>query len=472
MIIFGASSFEITSFGTMAVLVLFLILNLILIARKKSSWIENLNLVVPVIVVVLVAYTFLEIVGSSPLLELSVGGWPPPYGIEVAVNFYNSILLLFAAISMLIVFLSLKTERITHLAHVLFILLFIGVFGMLHTNDLFNLFVYMEVMSIASYGLAAISKERGRYRSALYYAFSSSLASTFFLLGVFIIYTAYGTLNLQEIRIASTHPLPTALFASAMVILAMIFKLAVFPFYLWKTKLMRTTNVPFAFFLGALSPTISFYLLSKLMVDLNLLSMKIFSTFLTVLSGVTGLVVIVMAFRAKNLMEGLAYGSVAQAALALMLLTASVLNGELIVYAMIHQLNMMIFETLIFGSLVLRGGIVKELIELLFSTGVVSSIGVPLTSGFISKYLAIIGFMQASIPVFLLSITLILASAAYGLNAYNLRKEFHYRRSVENKIPHISIVFVFFALTFLLGIWYEPLITAGKMMAHALMVYG
>ncbi len=475
MKIFGASSFQIASFGGVGVLILFLIINLVLISRKKSRYLQDINLVASATMVALAVFTFLKLTNTqAPSLSMGVGGWAPPFGIEIKIFLYNSILIVFSALSMLLVFLSLRTERLPNAVHPLFLLLFIGVFGVLHSGDIFNIFVYLEIMTVASYGLVSVSEEEGRYNTALYYAFPMALVSTLFLLGIFLIYSTYGTLNLYQLRMLCAHTamFPLALFGTGMVVAALIFESALFPFYLWKTKVMSTTNVPASFFFGSVSPVLCFYLITRMMTVFNLRSIPQLDALLVTLAVITGVVVAVMAFYSRNLLEALAYGSIAQIAFALFLFVVATPSNNLALYSFVHLLNTMIFETLIFGSLMLRGQLTGEYMEPLFSTGILSSIGVPLTSGFVSKYFALYYTLRISPLLFTLSVVFVIASVAYGINAYNLRKNFHYRRIARTSPVALSVLFIFFALTFFLGIHYRPLISLAEAMRSSLEVCG
>jgi formate hydrogenlyase subunit 3/multisubunit Na+/H+ antiporter MnhD subunit len=86
-----------------------------------------------------------------------------------------------------------------YVPQLLYLVLTIGIAGMVMTRDLFNLFVFLEIVSIATYGLLGLSSDPRSIAAAFKYIVATVLASSYFLIGSVLVYHATGTLNLDEL---------------------------------------------------------------------------------------------------------------------------------------------------------------------------------------------------------------------------------------------------------------------------------
>jgi multicomponent Na+:H+ antiporter subunit D len=187
------------------------------------------------------AVTLFARVWREGVLVLYVGGWRAPFGITLVADVFAALLVLAAALMHLAVSvysladLDGRRQRYGYFAFLNVMLT--GVCGAFLTGDLFNLYVWFEVMLIGSFVLLVLGGQRAQMEAGIKYVTLSLLSSALFLAGVGVIYGIAHTLNMahlsQRLAVAATsHPgLVTA--ASLLLLLAFGIKAAVFPLHFW-----------------------------------------------------------------------------------------------------------------------------------------------------------------------------------------------------------------------------------------------
>lgn len=152
-----------------------------------------------------IAYELLEISHASGgrIVVYLLGDWPPPFAINLVLDRLSAMMLMLTsilAIPTLIFSLGRWHKAGLHF-HTLFLLLLMGLNGAFLTGDLFNLFVFFEVMLAASYGLALHGSGLQRVRAGLHYIAINLTASLLFLIGVALIYGTTGTLSMADLAV-------------------------------------------------------------------------------------------------------------------------------------------------------------------------------------------------------------------------------------------------------------------------------
>ncbi|CAN5725011.1 monovalent cation/H+ antiporter subunit D [soil metagenome] len=168
-----------------------------------------------------------------------LGDWPARLGIALVADRLSALLVLTTALlaaACLLHACSGWDRRALHF-HALFQLQLVGLNGAFLTGDLFNLFVFFEVLLIASYGLLLAGGHGPRMRAGLHYVAVNIAASTVFLLALGLLYGVTGTLNMAEmaLRVAAAAPADIALIRAGAGLLLVVFctKAALVPLYLW-----------------------------------------------------------------------------------------------------------------------------------------------------------------------------------------------------------------------------------------------
>ncbi|MGY1709352.1 monovalent cation/H+ antiporter subunit D family protein [Geodermatophilus sp. SYSU D00758] len=170
--------------------------------------------------------------GQRPTLRL--GGWPPGVAITLVADVLSALLLTVTALLVLVslTFAAATREDESPFFLPLALVLSSGVYGALLTADLFNLFVFVEVMLVPSYVLLVADGGARRLAAGRLYVTVNLLASTIFLGGVGLMYGATGTVNLGELAgVAGATPAAAA--AGAVLLVAMAVKAAVVPLHGW-----------------------------------------------------------------------------------------------------------------------------------------------------------------------------------------------------------------------------------------------
>ncbi len=182
----------------------------------------------------------------------SIGKWPAPFGIVLVVDRLSALMLVLTATLALatLVYSLARWDRVGVHFHSLFQLLLMGLNGAFLTGDLFNLFVFVEVMLAASYGLLLHGSGTPRVKAGLHYIVVNLVASLLFLIGVSLIYGVAGTLNMADLapRAAALAPSDRGVFDIGATILGIAFliKAASWPLNFWLPVAYSAAGAPVA----------------------------------------------------------------------------------------------------------------------------------------------------------------------------------------------------------------------------------
>jgi len=171
-------------------------------------------------------------------VAMTMGNWLPPFGISFTVDIVGAAFAFAAAVVTLLLLVYLRADMPERAreqgVYPLVLLLLAGVSGAFLTGDLFNLYVWFEVMLISSFGLMALGGRDLQLDATVKYGFLNFLATAFFLLALGLLYGLLGTLNMADIvgKAASADPVPLAGIA-ALLLLAFGMKAAAFPVNAW-----------------------------------------------------------------------------------------------------------------------------------------------------------------------------------------------------------------------------------------------
>ncbi|MEO5615837.1 MAG: monovalent cation/H+ antiporter subunit D [Cypionkella sp.] len=177
---------------------------------------------------------------QAPTQAYFLGNWPAPFGIALVLDRLSALMLLLtASLALIILIHSIRTRWDTkgrHF-HALFLFQLMGLNGAFLTGDAFNLFVFFEVLLIASYGLMVHGGGEARIRAGVQYVAFNLLGSTLFLFALATIYSSTGTLNMADLaqKLPEIPANDTALIRVAAVLLMLVFavKAALVPLQFW-----------------------------------------------------------------------------------------------------------------------------------------------------------------------------------------------------------------------------------------------
>ncbi len=225
----------------------------LLFARRAGPCIERGISLLAVLLTALLALGLIGLAADDVRRVYALGNWVPPFGIVLVLDRLSALMLGLTgllALASLGYAIATGLDRRGPYFHVLFQLQLFGLNGAFLTGDVFNLFVFFEVLLLASYGLLLHGGGRLRTKAGLHYVVINLAGSTLFLFAVGALYGVLGSLNLADMarRIALAPPQDLGLIAGAGLLLWVVFalKAAAFPLYLWMPAAYAQTSAPIA----------------------------------------------------------------------------------------------------------------------------------------------------------------------------------------------------------------------------------
>lgn len=331
-----------------------------------------------------------------------VGGWPAPLGITLWADGLAVWMLLLNAVVGLGVSLFAGGYFKAQAARQfwpLWLLLWGGLNGLYLSADLFNLFVTLEVVSLAAVALVTLSSKRIALIAAMRYLLAAIFGSLAYLLGVALIYAEHGTLSL--LLLADFASTPGTLLALSLMTLGLLLKTAIFPFHFWLPLAHASAPAPVSALLSALVVKASYYLLLRLWLFVYGDGLMAAAQVLALLGAIAILYGSLQAFRQRRLKMLVAYSTVAQLGY-LCLAIPLIVSGMVSAYhgALYHALAHALAKAALFlaAGLVLHAyghdritglrGMAARLPVTTFAVtlAAVSLAGLPPSGGFIAKW--------------------------------------------------------------------------------------
>ncbi|WP_349433455.1 Na+/H+ antiporter subunit D [Pararhizobium sp. A13] len=213
-------------------------------------------------------------VSQNGPVTMVMGRWLPPFGIAFTVDLTGALFALMAAV----VALAGAVAAVTDINgsgrrygfYPLLMLLMAGVSGAFLTGDVFNLYVWFEVLLISSFGLLVLGSEREQIDGAVKYGFLNLVATTLFLIATGYLYGIFGTLNMADIaakavEVRGTAPLTTLI---ALFVFAFAMKAAAFPVNFWLPASYHTPRIVVSALFAGLLTKVGIYALIRVSVML------------------------------------------------------------------------------------------------------------------------------------------------------------------------------------------------------------
>jgi len=226
---------------------------IILLARNWGIGLQRIISLFAVLALIVININAIQIAIQLPPQVYTLGNWMAPFGIVMVLDKLSATLVLTTSILALAALWYAVRQQIDDKGahfHVLFHIQLFGLNGAFMTGDVFNLFVFFEVLLLASYGLLLHGGGRLKTRSGLHYVSLNLVGSTLFLFAVGALYGILGTLNLADmaIKITQLSPDDQGVVAAAGLMLLVVFgiKAAMFPLYLWLPQAYSNTSAPVA----------------------------------------------------------------------------------------------------------------------------------------------------------------------------------------------------------------------------------
>lgn len=257
------------------------------------------------------AALLLRVVEFGPL-SMTMGRWLPPFGISFTADLLGAGFAATASLVTLVVMVYLRLdmpERARQAgAYPLILLLLAGVSGAFLTGDLFNLYVWFEVMLIASFGLMALGGQSLQLDGTVKYGFLNFLATVFFLIALGLLYGLTGTLNMADIIARAPLANPAAMGSvSTLLLLAFGMKAAAFPVNAWLPASYHTPPAAISALLAGLLTKVGLYAMLRTLVMLLPESRDLLDPVLSLLALLTLLLGPMGAIAETNLRRALGF---------------------------------------------------------------------------------------------------------------------------------------------------------------------
>lgn len=246
---------------------IFIVLALLINSPRSRTFIALFfalaNLVVSIILVALVH--------EHSMMKLQVGSWPAPFGITIVADRFSAFMLLVSALVFAAVMLysvqSVDEERLKNGYFLFAFGILMGVNGSFLAGDLFNLYVWFEVMLMGSFILISFGGERAQLEGAIKYLILNFISSLFFIAGIGLLYGKMGTLNMADLsqKIAMSQG-QLHLLNPAMVLFVVGFAIkgALFPFFFWLPASYHTPPPAVTAFFAGLLTKVGIYSLIRI----------------------------------------------------------------------------------------------------------------------------------------------------------------------------------------------------------------
>lgn len=403
-------------------------------------------------------------------VRYAVGGWIPPFGIEIVVDTfaaYSSLVI--AGISLVIFWFAAfgpKEVKYTNGYYTLLLLLTAAMHGMVLAGDLFNMFVFIEISSLAAIAIIAVKGTSESIEASFRYLVLSALGSGGLLFSIALIFMITGQLNMAFIREALTvtagqYPL-NVLTALAFMVVGFGVKAALFPLHVWLPD--AHSNAPTASSALLSGLVVKVYIIALMRISYMALGLEIFSVLpirqiFLVLASAALIVGSVFAMVQDNIKRLLAFSTVAQ--VGYIFLGFGLFSQRAVEGAVLHILNHAVMKSLLFlaaGVIIHQTG-TKKISELnglgrrmpltfaCFTIGALSMVGIPGCAGFISKLYLALGALDAGMVFFAV---LILVSSLLNASYYFpiiISAYFGADNKIEASEPHWSVLAPVAALT-------------------------
>jgi len=387
---------------------------IISIIGKKLKWIPDVIGNTTTLILLGLSVLAMWTIVTKGTLVYSVGGWKLPIGIALVLDGLAAFML----ITVNLIAFSVSIYSISYMKrftskwkfYTLFLLMVAGMNGVVVTGDIFNLFVFLEIASVASYALVAFGTERHELEAAFKYTVMSTVGSLFILLGIVFLYSYTSTLNMADMAnvLAQKGMSNIVIMVSILFIMGFGLKAALVPFHAWLPDAHPSAPAPISAMLsGVLIKSLGIYTLCRFFYNIIGINSS-FSSILMILGTLSMVIGVFLAIGQWDFKRLLAYHSISQIGYVILGIGLGTPLG--IIGGLFHLFNHSVFKSLLFlnsgaveyatGTRDLKkmGGLMTKM-PVTGTTTLIASMsiaGIPPFNGFWSKLIIIIAAVQAN----------------------------------------------------------------------------
>lgn len=445
------------------------------------------------IILLLFAIYLAVLVYMDGIIVLEAGDWPAPFGIVLVADMFATLMLLLTAIlAIACLFFAFKTitpKRERFYFYPFYFFLLVGVNGAFLTGDIFNLFVFFEVLLLASYGLIVHGGTKYQLRESFKYVIINVFTSALFVVAVAWLYSVTGTLNMAHLseRVAELEQTGVVNTIAMMLFIVFATKGALFPLYFWLPKSYFGPPAAIAALFGGLLTKVGIYAIIRVFTLIFYHDAGYtHKTIITIAAGFTMLLGVLGAVSQFDFKRILSYHIISQ--VGYMVMGLGIFTPLAVAGAIYYIAHHMIVKTALFlfegatkrvtgvSDLKQMGGLLKThpWLAWLFFITAISLAGIPPFSGFFSKFPIILaGFKEgqyviAGVALLVGLLTLFSMMKIFSYVFWGKQK--HTEEQANIKIGKLlAPIAPLVALTIILGLAAEPMFQYSLEVAEQIM---
>ncbi len=450
-----------------------------MLSKKLPRWVPPISILVNLLILL----SNMDKISGGAML-ITTAGIKPPIAINLAIDRFGFLFaLLIQTVGFLLSIYYLAQDTKDERFYMLFLLNILGASGIVMTGDLFNSFVFLEILEISSFGLVAVQKDKKSLEGAFKYMMIGAIGSSLYLLGIIVLYLSTGSLNMADIaRLMPNIPDSIKLFAGLLFLIGIGVEVELFPLNAWAPDAYEGAQDSISTQLSSIISKAGIYLAARIF-------FTIFNGFYALevvlyLGIITFIIAELAALMQKNVKRMLAYSSIGQMGLLLFVFALISKRADIFIFTTIIllALNHAFGKGLLFLSLgALTGGTREYYIDslkgsgksnvlagLLFTMGAFTILGMPFFFGFWSKISALISIMKAGY-VYLIGLVLLVSLFEiyyYGRVIVNIFSGEGKAQKTGFIYASIMVIFALFIIAF--GVWPHPVFSFAHKAAVAL----
>jgi proton-translocating NADH-quinone oxidoreductase chain N len=357
----------------------------------------------------------------------------------------------------------------------LYLLLLTGATGVVLTGDIFNLFVFFEILCISSYALVAYLGNRAGIESAVKYLIQGVIGSSLMLIGIGLLYGLFGTLNMADIARNIDSVSSISIFVPLVLLITGLgVEAAIFPLNAWLPDAHSSAPSSVSAILSGIAIKVGLYAVVR--VIFTIFGASSILQFLVFLGLVTLLIGEVSAFSQNNIKRLLAYSSIGQIGLIVFALGMGISHG--VVGGLFQLISHALSKALLFlavGYMIYRSGSMDisklegmgkrmPLTSLAFTIGAFSLVGLPPFIGFPSKFLIIrAALSKHELLSTVLVAVVLLGTVIEGAYFFRVVQVLYFKgnptdlQREEAPVPALIPIFILIVLIVMVGVYPKPM---------------
>ncbi len=480
-----------TNLVTLPILIPFLV-GVILIFFYKSLGIQKVLSAITSFVLLIISFYLAYVVYVDGIQIIELGNWEAPFGIVFVADMFATLMVILSSIVGLVclffAFQTLNEKRQKYYFYPFYFFLITGVNGAFLTGDIFNLFVFFEVMLIASYILIVNGGTKYQLRESFKYVAINIFSSILFIAAVAYLYSALGTLNMADIADKVNQVGQVGVLNVIAIVFLVVFAIkgALFPLYFWLPNSYYGPPAAIAALFGGLLTKVGIYAIIRTFTLIFPHNPDFTHNIILALAGLTmffGVLGAVSQFDFKRILSYHIISQVGYMVMGLGIFTPLAIAGA--IYYIAHHIIVKAALFLFAGAtqkitgttdLHKMGGLLKThpWLGWLFLVAAISLAGIPPLSGFFSKFALILAGMEegryiivtVSLIVGLLTLFSMMKIFIYAFWREQAHTEEQAKVSVKDLLIPISPLIV---LTIVLGLGAEPIFSYSVEVAEQLL---